>query len=488
MAGAFAIALTYLVLSIGTALTKLPFSDEGYYANPAFNLNSGRSMGTPVLETAGTSLRGLEQRTYWIMPLYIVTQAGMYKLFGTGLFQMRLLSTAWGLLIVFSWLVILRTLFEEKAVALLASALIALNFHVVIIGSVGRSDVMCAALGSAALAAYLWFRERDLAAAVFVSQALVVSSGLTHPNGIFYLGGTVVLMFHLDHGRIAWRHLAIAAVPYVIGGASWAAYILQDPSDFIAQFGGSASGRTWGLTSPLAALKAEITVRYLNSYGFGPKSAGLSRLKLLVLLAYIAGIAGALLTSRVRKHPSFRLLLVLTTLVFVMMALFEGSKQDWYLIHIIPLLGAVLAVWIHCCWKSRTLPASMLLLGVGSFIILNVGIVTLLIFRNDYQTRYVPAIRFLESKLDDHTLVMGSAELAFRIGFDKVKDDYRLGYYSRRRPSLIVVDENYEGWFRRFQTREPDVYRHIRKTLSDDARKVFESDYYRIYSLPPSPS
>src|ERR1022692_3578433 len=47
----------------------------------------------------------------------------------------------------------------------------------------GRMDMMSAALGYAALAAYLVLRNRSLNLAVFSAHSLVVLSGLTHPNG-----------------------------------------------------------------------------------------------------------------------------------------------------------------------------------------------------------------------------------------------------------------------------------------------------------------
>jgi len=108
-------------------MTRLPVCDEAWYANPAFNLTAGRSMGTTVLESAGTTLQGLERHTYWIMPLHIVGQALVYEVFGPGLMQTRLLSAFWGLVILGSWFVILRAVYPERLVALLAIFLMAIE-------------------------------------------------------------------------------------------------------------------------------------------------------------------------------------------------------------------------------------------------------------------------------------------------------------------------------------------------------------------------
>jgi hypothetical protein len=45
-----------------------------------------------------------------------------------------------------------------------------------------------------------------------------------------------------------------------------------------------------------------------------------------------------------------------------------------------------------------------------------------------------------------------------------------------------VVEQIYEGWFRKHESREPDVYRHVRATLAA-ARKVFDNGEYRVYSV-----
>jgi len=74
-------------------LTRAPINDEGWYGQPAFQLAAGKTMGTPALENTGIPrFQGVQTHTYWIMPLFMVAQAGMYKLTGSGLVQMRLLS------------------------------------------------------------------------------------------------------------------------------------------------------------------------------------------------------------------------------------------------------------------------------------------------------------------------------------------------------------------------------------------------------------
>jgi len=119
---------------------------------------------------------------------------------------------------------------------------------------------------------------------------------------------------------------------------------------------------------------------------------------------------------------------------------------------------------------------------MAAFAFVNVGLVGWLAHRTDYQAKYMPVVEFLRTAPNEHARIIGSAELGFEVGFDRVNDDTRLGFYSRKTPDLIVVEQIYDGWFRKHEVREPDVYRHVRTTLAA-ARKVFDNGQYRVYSV-----
>ena len=182
-----------------------------------------------------------------------------------------------------------------------------------------------------------------------------------------------------------------------------------------------------------------------------------------------------------RQTPS-RVLLSMTGMTFVLMVVIEGAKQDWYLVHIIPLFAALLAVSVVHCLTDRVLPAGLVAVGMAGFVVVNVGLVGWLLHRADYQSKYMPVVEFLRTTPNEHARIIGSAELGFQVGFDRVSDDTRLGFYSRKMPDLIVVEPIYEAWFRKHDVREPDVYRHVRTTLAA-ARKVFDNGEYRVYSV-----
>ena len=96
----------YLVLALMQASTKRPWSDEGWFASPAFNLAYHGFMGTTVLYNP--RLPRIQQHTYWILPLFLVSLAAWFKVTGFGPVSMRLLSAVFGAVAIGSWLAIAR--------------------------------------------------------------------------------------------------------------------------------------------------------------------------------------------------------------------------------------------------------------------------------------------------------------------------------------------------------------------------------------------
>jgi 4-amino-4-deoxy-L-arabinose transferase-like glycosyltransferase len=481
------VAALHLALAVGSALTKRPWSDEAWFASPALNLATKGFMGTTVLETEGLWLRGIERRTYWVMPLYLVGQAGWYRLVGFSLLKMRLLSAVWGLVALAAWWQIVRALFGSRRLAVLAAALLACDYIFVMAASFGRMDMMSAALGSAAFAAYLTLRERRLGWAVFAGHALTALSGLTHPHGgVLTFAGLLFLTLYFDRARLRPAHLAVAFAPYFVGALCWGGYVLQDPPTFWAQFKGNAttSGRASTLAAPLTGFRREVTERYLVAYGLGPHSAGHSgpiRLKALVLAAYLCALAGALAVPSLRRERGVRALLVLAAVYFVALAVGDGQKLSYYLIYPVPIYTALVAVWLRWCWGRGRAGRAFAAACVAGLVALQAGGVLYRMRVNTYGRQFAPAVAYLREHTDARTLVMGSAELGFGLGFDRnLVDDIRLGYYSGKRPDVIVIEEIYEQNIRDYQAREPDVYRHITQLL-EQYRPVYDESGYRVY-------
>ena len=184
------ILLVFVAIAVLCAHTNLPWSDEAWFASPALNLITNGNFGTSVLDPTASfrtnNLTGIREHTYWIVPLFPLAEAAWFRAIGFGLMQVRYLSILWGLVALWAWYRMLKILSGDERVAVLALGLMAVDFTFAWTASVGRMDMMAAALGGAGLTAFLILRERNFTRAVLVSQSLIVAAGLTHPMAAGY--------------------------------------------------------------------------------------------------------------------------------------------------------------------------------------------------------------------------------------------------------------------------------------------------------------
>ena len=464
----------YLALTTSLVLTQKPGIDEGWFASPGWNLATKGYMGTSAVQEAtfrgGRDLTGINRRTYWVMPLQLVGQAGWFSLVGFGLLQLRAWSVMWGLVGILCWWRIVWILLDDEFLAMLAAGLIAADYTFVRVAAQGRMDMMCAALGLAGICLYLHFRETRLNNAVFCSHAALAAAVLTHPNGILYVFGALVCTATLDIRRLRPAHLLLAAVPYLVGCGAWGLYILEAPDIFRRQFAGNAAGRLSALTSPWAALQSEVRDRYL---GLGAGSQHL--LKIASVLPYLLGLGGALAISPVRRNPACRVFILWALGCFVYFWLFESTRLFLYVVHIAPICLVLLVVCGDWLVRRRAiLPRWAAMAGVALFLTIQAGGCVLVARRNN-MAPYTAATRFLEQHVRSGELVMASAEFGIPLGYpDNLIDDQRLGFRTGRRPEYIVLTDRYTEWFDWAARNEPDTSEYIQRLLSRDYHVVFQ--------------
>jgi hypothetical protein len=479
------ITIVYLSLAVLSALTMRPWCDEGWFSNPAENLLTTGSMPTSILDPTaawrGINLQGIDRHTYWVMPLYLLAQAGWYRITGFSLVSMRLLSVLWGLVALACWYIILKRLSGSTAAALLAVALLAVDFQFVLTAGDGRMDMMTAALGSAALASYLSIRERHLGRAILVSQALAAAGLFTHPLGILGVAGLVFVSLYYDGRSLRPGHIVLAGIPYLAGAAGWALYILQSPADFLPQFASNASGRLELFQAPVTVLRREIEQRYLAPYGLEAGMPAAARLKGIVLAIYIAGLVAAFADTRIRKHRGLRVLLAMAAFNLVALTMLDSFGIGWYLIYLIPLAVALIAALANSWWTAGGAQRAVIALTLGLLIAIQLMVSVTRIARNN-RSDFLAAADFLRDRLSGYRLVMASAEFGIPLQFDRrIIDDFRLGYRSGKRPDLIVMDTpRYRLWTALLRDQDAGNYRYIQNLLSS-YRVVYDHGAYRMY-------
>jgi 4-amino-4-deoxy-L-arabinose transferase-like glycosyltransferase len=501
LAGAFVVYLTY---SIGLAMTRDPWVDEGTFVNPSYALITTGYPGVSVLEDSGSfnpsrtpvSMRGIREHMYFAMLIYIVALAGWMKVFGFGLLTSRLFTVFCGACLLLLWYYIVRYLTADVTVAVVTIALIAGDVGFIQRASEARMDMLSAVLGFGGLAVYLYLRTRSFSWAVFLSNLCVSASAFTHPNGgILAFSGLVFLTFYYDRRSIRLRHVAIALIPYLMGAAGWAWYIAKDVDSFRAQFlfNLTVGGRTDTFKSPLTTLKREIEIRYLAGL-VGMGATNLSKLKLVIVIAYFCGVVGVAATRSLRQQKGYRALLFLAVIYFFVLAFTDGTKNLNYTGHVIPLFATLVAALLVYLWRnhSRAVRGLLVTVVIGLSMI-HAARVAHQVWQDGYHKDYLPAISFLKQNVHGEQMLMGSGVLGFGLTYPpNLIDDFRLGALSGKTPDWIVVDDFYQACFdglksvRRIdfgglKSFEPAVYQFVRNRLENEYRPVYQHGSYTIY-------
>ena len=484
----------YLVLAIGTALTKRPLGDEGFMANPALDVLARGSTGVTAMEPTGNSiavgqtLPGITEHLYLAMPFPIYLHAAWYKIFGAGIFSTRMVSIAFGLLALGACWVLTGGLTGNRMIALLATFFLTIDYAFIFAAADGRADMMAGAFSLAALAAYVHLRERSLNLAVLVSQTFLAAGIFSHPNAGLGFFGILLLALYFDRNRLRLVHIGLAAIPFACFALGWALYILPHPDDFRLQFGANLAGRWQGVSGLLMSPVIEIRTRYLELWYLPSYATGLSRLRVLIPVLYLAAFVGCLVTRSIRQAAGSRVLLTLTALYFLCMSVLEGHKNYYYLIHIVPFFAAVFGTWTYWSWSywswtQRRFPKLLVLCCAGALVFLQLSWAAYNIRRNLYRNSYLPTVEFVKRNATPTGGIVGSLEMGFGLGFfGNFKDDATLGFYTHRQPELVIVDErNYGSAFEAYKTTAPEVHHYMTKLLGEKYSKVFEVPGYQVF-------
>jgi 4-amino-4-deoxy-L-arabinose transferase-like glycosyltransferase len=465
------------------------WTNEAWFASPGLTLAHKGFLGTTILVSKGTWMDGIERHTYWMPPVHLVLQAAWYKLFGFGLFTLRSISILSGAAALLAWYSVFSSLGAGRRIALLAIGILATDSHFLLYAGLGRPDMLCAALGSTSFALYLHYRNRSLPRALLSAYGFAAVSCLTHPCGVLYAAGLLLLMIYYDRRQMHWRAIPLIAAPYLVALGAWGLYILQAPSQFVHQFTGNISGiagefsevtRGSLMTTPFRALKWEYFRRYGGNFGWYATGFA-DRLPLYALAVYTLAVAGCLLTRQIRNHPGCRALLLIGSFEYLFMALFDGLKGSAYLVHTLPLCAAFLAFsisyWMGKSRRSLWVLAPTLTL----FIAVQLGTVVDGMVDSPQRRDYQAAVNFMRQARIPSQIIAGG-EFAFDLGFESgMVDDPRLGYYTGQRPEFIAANPIYRRWIERSAVLYPEVHAYQVKLLANEYSVVFWNSDYTIY-------
>jgi 4-amino-4-deoxy-L-arabinose transferase-like glycosyltransferase len=483
---ALAIVGVYLSMTLALAVTARPQSDEAVYANPGYNLIHDGRMGMTLYPLPDYLPLSAAQRVYIQPPLYFVVTAALFRIAGFGLIQVRLLSIFFGLVCLASWYTIARSLTKSITAALLVAGLISVDYFFLIGASHGRMDMMCAGLGSAGLAMYMRWRRALLSRAIFWGNLLASLALLTHPAGLVWAAGMLLAMLLLDWRSLSVKLLAIGAIPYLFVAAIWGIYIAQDPAAFREQMRaillvneGSFDYSHLSRWRVIRYLQQEVLVRYAGPYGLLPGVRLVSRLKILVLTAYLTGVSGILLTGKLRRRPTMAWFSVLFIAAFFILAESSPSKFNYYLPHTTVMMAACLGVFLFAVSDSPRWKPILAVAAIVAAIQLGAG--AALIRQDEYHRDYLPVIAAIERNCPRNGLIMSQSELWFGLLHDQtVLNDYRLGFRNGLVPNAFVMDSVFRDLHERDRESDPASYRHVQELIGQ-SRSIYKDSYSEVY-------
>jgi hypothetical protein len=358
-------------------------------------------------------------------------------------------------------------------------------------------DAMCTALSLTALALYVNLRESRFMWAFMGANVCLAAAFITHPNAMMAFAGLIYLVWHYDRPRIRFSHLLIGAAPYVLALAAWSVYIMQDTSDFRTQFSANAAGpgsvRLEGFLEPWNALWKELFLRYGVFYGFTHVwwvPGFRSQWMVAILVMYFG--AAFFLWSRpeVRANDGQRVLLTLLGIWFLGMTFFVGFKTPMYLVYVIPLWDAVLALCVWRFWSSGRVARGLAVAALVMFVFLNWQSLRLKCAENAYANEWVPSVDFIRPYTEQGARVYAISALGFDIDFRRFTDDGRLGLYTHKTADVILIDYSYQWWLGRFEAMERPVYDYIESLLASKYHVAKKSGTFLVYvrngyELPP---
>ncbi len=476
-AGALFVCLAFIL-----AATKAPWCDEGWFANAAYNLANHGHMGSSLQEPSGhylnAYLRGIQERTYIVPPVYLVTLAGWLKVFGNSLAAMRSYATLWGLvgLAAGAWLVLQLT--RDRRLTFLFAGLMAIDFTFLFASTDVRMETMVIALSLLSWTVYLAWREQHLARAILASHTLLALACFCHPNAALMGVGWIYLFYRLDRHRFRWSLLALSTVPYLILAAAWGVYIQESPLDFRAQFFANAgdASRFKFLFQPWMNLGLELGLRYWGHYGGYPIWAYPMPLFMLLIPAfYFAALLGCFRHRHLRHHLGELWPLALSVIGLLTFAM--SFKAQNYLIYTIPFWNLLLAVWLLYGLERRRATVYL-----AVFAALQLGGVVHRAVRNPLGHEYAQAAEVMRHQLREGHSVIAPSSMAFAAGFAGFIDDARLGRWSGQRADVLVVDRWYRLFHEAYGNREPASSRYVKHLLGDEYTEFSRFGDYTIYT------
>lgn len=356
--------LIYLFVSLSHLSVFPPVGeDEPWIAAASYKLATHGLYGSDLF----AGYYGMDQHVYEHMPVYSLLEAAAFKLFGVGVFQMRLLSVAFGLALALTVWAVGRQMAGERAGALAVVLMVGLRVAdggdatgILLLdrARISRYDIAVPVFGLLALLAFNRAERTRARAWYATAGALAGLSGLSHLYGLFWMP----VFFAVTIARRGRRSVRDGQLWSLVAGFAamwvpWVAFVATGWSDYLAQM--RTSSDRFDLLNPSFYLSN--VVREIDRYRFIELFDPSGSLRLARPGAWTAlfGISVAVaailwLKKRQRDDPVFALA-VASIVQVTMFAIWLSTKSSNYVIALWPLGMLCLAwfgIWLWDRWPE----------------------------------------------------------------------------------------------------------------------------------------
>ncbi|HMF96293.1 MAG TPA: glycosyltransferase family 39 protein [Vicinamibacterales bacterium] len=375
--------IAYLLATVPRLTVFPPIGeDEPWIAAAPYKLATEGVLGSDLF----TGYYGMERHLFEQMPLFPLMQAGLFRLFGVGVAQMRALPVACGLLLLSAVFAVGRQLGGDRVGTLAVVLMIALRMTdggdstgILLLdrARINRYDIAVPVFALLALFSFN-HAERDRRGSWYVLAGLFTGlATLSHLYGLFWLPVFAVLLTvkrgsrFLDE-RGLWLILAGFAAPSFV----WVAYIATGWSDFIGQMRTDAA--RFNLFDPRFYIENIV-------YGNGPISLNwaVRSIRTLpvtrvgawtVLIGTPAAVAVALYRAGDASASAVRSLAVAFLVQLSLFVVFLKVKSLTYMIALWP-IAALLLAWLGTwLWDRGRFLARVALATLLGLILLDGGV------------------------------------------------------------------------------------------------------------------
>jgi 4-amino-4-deoxy-L-arabinose transferase-like glycosyltransferase len=240
----FGVAVVLYLCGTLAGLDRFPAvsQDEPWIASSGYKLATAGALGSDLF----AGYHGMDQHHFVQMPVYPVLQAAVFRMFGLGLVQMRVLSVAFGLALLLVIYGLGREIGGER-LGVLAGALAVVQpltaptavrpIGILLLDSarMNRYDIAVPVFGLAALWVVLCEASGRRSMSCFLAGCLAGLSGLSHLYGAFWLPTLIALLALGGLTRSTLRAAGFLIAGFALVWLPWAIWVGLNWSDYLAQ-------------------------------------------------------------------------------------------------------------------------------------------------------------------------------------------------------------------------------------------------------------